>query len=212
VTEKSNSRTPDRVLDFWFADALAGASALALRSDFWFGEGADRAQVDREIEGEFRDEIELAAGGGLGEWAATPRGRLALILLCDQFPRNVFRGTPRAFASDARALELTLDGMRLRADAELHPVERVFFYMPLEHAERPDTQERAVQLLTTLAREAPAQTRFFFDDSAAAAGRHREIIRRFGRFPHRNAILGRASTEPEREYLAGDVEDFGQKA
>jgi uncharacterized protein (DUF924 family) len=211
VTEKSNLPTSERVLDFWFADGKTGADALARQSEFWFGEEG-RAAVDREMDRLFRHEVELAVAGGLGDWAATARGRLALVLLCDQFPRNVFRGTPRAFAGDRRALELTVEGMRLGVDTELHPVERLFFYMPLEHAEDGAAQDRVAPILAALTEEAPAAMRFFFDECRDAAGRHREIIRRFGRFPHRNAILGRTSTAAEREYLDGGSEHFGQKA
>ena len=210
MTEKSNPAASERVLEFWFADGLSGPEALARRSDFWFGED-DRAAVDREIERMFRRDVELAVAGGFSDWSATPRGRLALIVLCDQFPRNVFRATPRAFAGDARGCQLSEEGIRLRMDLALHPVERLFFYMPLEHTEDSAVQDHAAEVLAPLPEAVPAAMRFFFDECLAAAGRHREIIRRFGRFPHRNAILGRASTPAELEHLANGSEDFGQK-
>jgi uncharacterized protein (DUF924 family) len=210
VTEKSNPSASERVLEFWFADGMTSAEALAQRSELWFGED-QRVAVDREIDRLFRSEVELAIAGGLGDWATTPRGRLALILLCDQFPRNVFRGTARAFAGDLRARQLSEEGLRSHAHIKLHPVERLFFYMPLEHAEDGAAQDRVATILEALMQEVPAEMRFFFDDCFAAAGRHREIIRRFGRFPHRNALLGRRSTAAEQEYLQKGSEDFGQR-
>ncbi|HZF25771.1 MAG TPA: DUF924 family protein [Steroidobacteraceae bacterium] len=210
MTEKSNLTASERILRFWFADVPNSAKALENRSEFWFGEGA-LADVDRQIEREFRAEIERAAARKLESWEAAPRARLALILLLDQFPRNVFRGTPRAFATDAMALDLALEGMRLHADAELIPLERLFFYMPLQHAENRDAQERAVAACSTLALDAPQFMRSFFDVCTRSAEQHRDIIRRFGRFPHRNAILGRENTPPERDYLQANRHDFGQK-
>ena len=133
----------EEILRFWFADALDSREALERRMESWFGGESDAAAtkvIDRQIERQFSGDMERAARGEQN-WARTPRGRLAIILLLDQFPRNVFRGTARAFATDSMALELALSGMHLGADTALHVVERLFLYMPLQHAERPDVQD-----------------------------------------------------------------------
>jgi uncharacterized protein (DUF924 family) len=205
----------EEVLSFWFADALDGREALERRMEFWFGgerDAGNTGAIDRQIEGQFGPDMERAARGGLASWAPTPRGRLALILLLDQFPRNVFRGTARAFATDSMALELALSGMHLGADTALHVVERLFLYMPLQHAERTDVQEQSVAAVVALAVDAPVPLRPLFEECVRFAQQHRDIVRRFGRFPHRNAILGRASTPEEREFLALVASSFGQRA
>jgi uncharacterized protein (DUF924 family) len=216
MAEESN--LPDgveRVLNFWFGGPIENAEALRAQSGLWFGpEDADSqvGAVDQRIEREFRGDMERAATGQLADWTHAPRGRLALILLLDQFPRNVFRGTARAFATDSKALQLALEGMQSGADALLHPLERLFFYMPLEHAEDIGCQERAVAAVRALAQRAPDFARTYLDDCAGYAQEHRDIVRRFGRFPHRNAILGRQNTAEENDYLAQVSRDFGQKA
>ena len=131
-------------------------------------------------------------------------------LLLDQFPRHIHRGTPQAFAGDARALELTLDGLQKGADAALDPVLRIFFCMPLQHSELREAQEESVLAFRRLAGEAPAELRPVFEGTVEFAQRHQQIIERFGRFPHRNAVLGRASTPEELDWLAGGGERFGQ--
>jgi uncharacterized protein (DUF924 family) len=154
---------------------------------------------------------EAAAAGRLDDWAATPSGRLALILLLDQLPRNLYRGTARAFATDAAARALTVEGIEIGHDRALHPLERVFFYLPLEHAESPADQERCVQLFEALQREAPPGFEEPFAGFTRFARWHRDIVARFGRFPHRNRLLGRADTTEETRYLQGDAPAFGQR-
>ena len=129
-------------------------------------------------------------------------GRLALILLLDQLPRNIHRASPAAFAQDAKARDLCLRGLSLGADKALSPLARVFFYLPLEHAESREQQARSVALFEALAAEqADGPARETFEGFADFARRHQVIIQRFGRFPHRNAILGRTSTPEEAEFL-----------
>lgn len=169
----------DDVLTFWFAPG---------RKESWFGKSD---AFDREIGARFGSLMEDAAAGRLGHWTATPRGSLALCILLDQFPRNVWRGTPRAFASDARAREVAAHALAAGQDRCLTPDERMFFYLPFEHSEDPGDQERCVRLMAELGD--PEWLEY--------AVRHRDIIARFGRFPHRNAVLGRASTDEERAFL-----------
>lgn len=190
--------SPAAILDFWFG-ALAGDSATAqARQQLWWSKNA---VIDAEIRERFGPAVAAAAAGAHREWAREPRGRLALILLFDQFPRNIYRDTPQAFAHDGLALRLALDGLAAAADQSLRAIERVFFYLPLEHAESPALQERSVALFTALADGVPEADRKTFAGFVDYAVRHRDIIRRFGRFPHRNHILGRASTAAEEQFL-----------
>ena len=179
--------TPEDVLTYWFAPGPE-------RTARWFrGDAATDADVRRR----FASTLESAAHGELDGWAATPRGRLALIVVLDQFSRNVHRGTARAFAQDAHALALCVAGLARGDDRALAPEERAFFYLPLEHAEDAAMQARSVACFEALAAEAPEQSGF-----VDYAREHRDVIARFGRFPHRNAILGRRSTPDEEAFLA----------
>ena len=137
-----------------------------------------------------------------------PRRRLALILLLDQFPRGIFRGGARAFSQDNRALALAVSGTQLGADAALDPVERVFFYMPMQHAESRELQEESVSAFRRLAAEGPADLTRVFAQVAQRAEQHRMIIERFGRFPQRNRALHRVSTREEAEWLAARGTDL----
>jgi uncharacterized protein (DUF924 family) len=205
---------PDTVLDYWFGDARERPATLHEQRRLWFGSETDTAaDVDRrdtDLRARFGETVALAADGQLDGWSTTPAGRLALVLLLDQLPRNIFRGTARAFATDAAARALTLDGLERGLDRALQPLERVFFYLPLEHAESLADQDRCVDLFTTLEADAPAGLEETFAGFTRYARWHRDIIARFGRFPHRNRALGRPDTPAEEAYLAGDAPGFGQ--
>lgn len=181
------------VLDFWFgsrSDAQYGST----RSE-WFRK--DPA-FDAQIRARFGDAIEQAVAGGLKEWDAQGvQGTLARIIVLDQFTRNTGRDTPAAFEGDVLALAAARELVASGADQSLPPFQRWFAYMPFEHAENAQMQEQSVQLFTALAEAAPG-----FEGVLDYAHRHRGVIARFGRFPHRNAILGRASTPEEEAYLA----------
>lgn len=196
------------VREYWFGATPLSAAGLERRMQFWFGEAG--APQDEEIRARFGALVERAGAGELAGWAGGPRRRLSLILLLDQFPRNIFRGTARAFAHDEQALALTLSGMQSAADAALAPAERLFFYMPLQHAESLDAQDEAVAACRRLLAEAPAELRASFTETLRAAEQHRSIIARFGRFPHRNAVLGRSSTPEETHWLREGGASFGQ--
>lgn len=195
------------VLDFWFADAADGPDALARRNRVWFRGGE---AFDRQCAEGFTKTLEAAARGDLNHWKTSPRGRLALMILLDQFSRNIYRGTAAAFAQDDRALALCREGLEMGEDRQLAPCERTFFYMPLEHAEDRDVQRLSVHLFERLAEEAPEEWRAQLLANAGYARDHRVIVEEFRRFPHRNEILGRASTPAEDAYLAGDAPRFGQ--
>ena len=200
------------IREFWFGRLPLSADDLNRRIRFWFG--GDTTELgrlrDEHMRARFGELLELAASGDLASWADGPRRRLSLILLLDQFPRNMFRGSPRAFAHDAEALALTLSGMQSAADAALDPVERMFFYMPLQHAESREAQDESVAAYRRLLAEAPGELRAPFAGASRSAENHRAIIERFGRFPYRNKVLGRESTAAEEDWLRKGGERFGQ--
>jgi len=176
---------------------------------FWFGAADDpardrpRAQwfrkdpaFDAQVRTSFGALIELALEGGLMHWALEPAGALARIIVLDQFTRNAFRDTARAFAGDAQALAVARELVGSGGDRALPGVQRQFVYLPFEHAEDLPMQEESMRLFGQLAHDEPALA-----DLLTWAQRHHAIVERFGRFPHRNALLGRASTPQELEFL-----------
>lgn len=197
----------EAILSFWFKETELTAPQIDRRMDIWFGEDA---VFDHEIEKEFANDVEEASQGRLDHWAHQPRGRLALILLLDQFRRNMFRNTAKAFEKDKAALRLCVEGAMAKKDAGLSPIERVFFYMPLQHAESAKVQAKACELYNKLAEAVSATYRETFMTIVQFAELHRDVVDQFGRFPHRNQLLGRKNTPEEDEYLAGETPDFGQ--
>lgn len=199
------------IREFWFGKRPLSAEALSERMDFWFGEDAAQLALrDEEIRERFGEVLERALSGQLESWADGPRRRLSLIILLDQFPRNMFRGSARVFAYDTKALSLTLSGMQSGADGALDAVERIFFYMPLQHAESGEVQDESVAAYRRLLAEAPAELRGSFTGVLEHAEQHRSIVERFGRFPHRNHLLGRVSTPAEEAWLRESGARFGQ--
>ena len=196
---------------FWFGKVPLQPEGVAARLALWYGGDAEeQRRTDEQVRSRFGDLIERAAAGELAAWADSPRRRLSLILLLDQFPRHVYRGTERAFAADRAALALTLSGMQSAADAALTPVERIFFYMPLQHAELRDAQEESVAAYRRLLGEAPPELTAVFTSALESAELHRSIVARFGRFPHRNRVLERRDTPEEEQYLRERGRTFGQ--
>ncbi|MHB1351747.1 MAG: DUF924 family protein [Thiobacillus sp.] len=186
------------MLAFWFGPPGSAVATAARQRKLWFGKAPEN---DAAVTERFAPTLDQAARGVLDAWAKTPRGRLALVIVLDQFPHHVYRGRREAFAHDGQALALSLAAVASGEDRELAPIERVFLYLPLEHAESLALQEQAVSLFEALAREAAPAERALFDDFLDYARRHREVVARFGRFPHRNAILGRAPSPAEIEFL-----------
>lgn len=183
---------PEHVLTTWFPADDAAAQKL------WWGK--DEA-TDAALRERYGETLADARAGRLATWAATPRGRLALIIVLDQLSRNIHRGSAEAFAADPLARELVREGLALGHERALEPIERVFFYLPLEHSESLADQHDCVALFEALAAEMPADQRARFDFYTTFAVKHRDIVARFGRFPHRNAILGRTSTDEEQAFL-----------
>jgi uncharacterized protein (DUF924 family) len=180
----------ESILEYWFGNK--NKADYGKPKKFWFNKNN---KVDEEIKQQFSIDYELAKQGVLDSWKNEPQSCLALILLLDQIPRNIFRDQPQMYATDAKALNMTKFAIKHNFDQELLPVERWFIYLPFEHSENIDHQCQAVALFRTLSHD---------PDSAITidyAIRHFEVIRQFGRFPHRNQILGRETTPEEAEFL-----------
>ena len=188
----------DELLAFWFGDDSDDAAVAAAKAELWWGHSPATDEFLRE---RFGAAATAAAAGLLNHWAEAPRGRLALILLLDQLPRAVHRDTPGAFAQDAAARVLAEQGLESGANEALRPIERLFLYLPLEHSEDLEDQDRSVELFGELADSIPEEQRPTFSNFVDYAQKHREVIARFGRFPHRNRILGRESTAEEIAFL-----------
>ncbi|MGH8671617.1 MAG: DUF924 family protein [Burkholderiales bacterium] len=180
---------PQDIVDFWFGE---DAAALQQRRALWFSK---QPTFDDEIRRRFQAVYLQAAADGLQAWKGTAPGCLALILLLDQFPRNMFRSSAKAFATDTLALAIAQQTLRCGFDEQLTPLQRMFVYLPFEHCEDLRQQQRSLELFGQLAGEPEMQGVIDY------ALRHYEVIRRFGRFPHRNALLSRASTAQELEFL-----------
>jgi uncharacterized protein (DUF924 family) len=190
------ARPVESVLAFWFGPP--GSPPLG-RAGHWF---APDPAFDEEVRARFAELAERAAAGELEAWRESPPGALALVIALDQFPRNLYRGSARAFAADAAARDVCLDAQARGFDRALSRVERWFLYLPLMHAEDRALQERSVALFEALAAGAGPELAEALEQATDFARRHRDVIARFGRFPHRNAALGRASTREEIAFLA----------
>lgn len=187
------------VLDYWFGPENEDLKVINSRSKLWFGKDA---RIDQEIKQKFGALVERAVAEKLkAENFAAHLSHLAQIILIDQFSRNIYRDDSKAFAADPVALQMTLDGLEPGEDQLLRPVERLFYYLPLEHSENLIHQNRSVALFRQLQEDVPVDWQPAFAGFTDYAVRHQVIIERFGRFPHRNAILGRVSTAAELEFL-----------
>jgi len=195
----------DDILECWFGDAAHDARAAQARNKLWFGRNA---QFDALLAQRFGDLPRRMQQGEFDAWMLAPRTALARIIALDQFPRNLFRNRPEAFAFDQAALAAAIDAVQQQHDEALAPIQAVFIYMPFEHAEDPVMQVRAIQLMASLETRAPRELAQLFASFTDYAHRHAAVIAQFGRFPHRNEALGRASTPQESEYLAGGGQRF----
>ena len=174
--------SPQSILEFWFSDKVR---------PLWFN---STSEFDAELRDRFESVWQQAAAGKLDGWAETPEGALALVILLDQIPLNIYRGDPLCFSTEAKSRDITNLAIGRKLDTDLTDNQKAFLYMPLMHSESMDDQDKAVALY-----EAAGLT-----DNLLFAQHHRDIVRRFGRFPHRNKILGRPSTEAEQAYLESD--------
>ncbi|NMF85069.1 DUF924 family protein [Nodosilinea sp. P-1105] len=181
------------ILNFWFDDPHRPSSEYGQQRQIWFKKDPT---FDATIRQRFLVDYQQAAAGQLAPWQAQPRSCLALLLLLDQFPRNLFRGDPRSFATDDQALAIAHQAINQGFDQALVPVERLFIYLPLEHSESLADQNQCVALIEALHQHSPQ-----FEAPLDYAYRHQQVIQRFGRFPHRNQVLGRTTTPEEAAFL-----------
>jgi uncharacterized protein (DUF924 family) len=186
------------LLDFWFGDLGHADLPTSDRTNLWFGENEKLKLSMLET---FKDEYQLAISGNLSSWAESPRGRLALIILLDQFSRTFYRNSKNAFAYDQEAQDLCLGGLNEKMDQALTLIERVFFYMPLVHAEISEYQEQSIRLFQSLVSLSMTETTQVYQLFLAYAYAHFRVIKEFGRFPQRNTVLGRESTTAEIAFL-----------
>ena len=190
--------TPTDIIEYWLGPTPDDAESVARAAKRWY---AMDGGLDTEIRNRFGPLVQAVRQGALAAWEATPVGALGLVILLDQFTRNAHRGTPEAFAGDALALAVATRTVEGGLDRELGCAGRAVLYHPFEHSEEPSDQARSVALFEALAREAPPAWRDFAAEFVPFAHSHRDVIARFGRFPHRNLILGRESTPEETAYL-----------
>lgn len=189
---------PEDVLWFWLGDVDGdGLADKALTARWWRKD----PEFDQEIAAKFEPTWQAIMAGEREAWLAEPHSRLAFVIVLDQFSRNMFRNTPRAFEGDERVLAAVNEGVELGFDRSLHGHERVFFYMPFMHSEDLAMQDRGVELFAALRDSSEGRVREAVASNVDFAKRHRDIVERWGRFPHRNAVLGRESTPEEREFL-----------
>jgi uncharacterized protein (DUF924 family) len=197
----------DDVLEFWFVDTPVTVKQIDRLRARWFA--ADE-KFDAAVAKRFAEVLPLAQSGDLDQWCASARGRLALILILDQFSRRMHRGTSMAFAGDEKALKLCRQGIAEGADRALPSVERAFFYLPLQHAEELSGQLASVRLYDGLLADATAEFTPVLEEFAAEARAHRDVIARFGRFPHRNEMLRRELAPDEAQFMRGSRAKFAR--
>jgi uncharacterized protein (DUF924 family) len=195
------------VLDFWFGEIAEDGFCNSNRYPLWFK--GDEA-LDCQIREQFGALVELAASGALDDWRDTPEGRVALIILLDQFTRNIYRGQAKAYSLDEKAKRVCKEGLALAEDKKLPFAMRLFLYLPLEHSENRADQDISLKLHHALFDEIPEKSKPKFQRSLEYAEIHRNIIVQFGRYPHRNQVLGRKNTAEEAIYLSGNYSRFGQ--
>lgn len=193
------------ILQFWFGAFPTPYTADVTKADMWFKNGS---AYDSEIFIKFGVDYEKAISGELDHWVDSFRGRLALIILLDQFSRHIHRGTAESFVQDEKAQALCIDGIGAGDDSKCHAIERSFFYLPLEHAEDLEIQNLSVRAYEQLVCDVPEEYRKPFEITLSFAKSHHFVIEKFGRFPELNEILGRESTKEEQEFIESGKYSF----
>ena len=197
--------TANTIVKFWFGKDLETPRVVSELSRQWF---ASDPGFDELIRLRFESLPDRALKGDFVDWRRPPRPTLALVLVLDQFPRNLYRGTTRSFAYDSAAVDVSREAIARNVDRELHPLEAAFLYLPFEHAEDQDLQDQCVSLFRQLADRASPHLADQFGSLLGYAERHHAVIKQFGRFPHRNSVLGRRSTAEELEFLQSGGDTF----
>jgi uncharacterized protein (DUF924 family) len=196
-----------QIHDYWFGSADDWQQVLKDNGQRWFGSGE---AMDSEIRSGFATTLDSAQRGEMDEWQDSIIGIMALVLLLDQFPRHIHRGNAQAFAYDSLSLKACLRGIERGIDSAMSPVQHVFFYLPLQHAEDLQVQTRSIEMMELRTGQCSEDFKAFMANSLDYARQHHAIIQRFGRFPHRNQILDRANTEEEQKFLDAGADRFGQ--
>jgi len=195
-----NRKRINQILRFWFGNLKEDEIPSDDQRKSWW---VKDPEYDERIKDNFGNDLKMAINGELDDWRTGPEGSLALIILLDQFSRNIYRDTSKAFSQDEKAIQICLGGIEKDFDKKLHPVQRIFFYIPLMHSEDIEMQEKSLKYFSGLAEEykEPESIADVVSNSYEFAVKHYDIIKRFGRYPHRNEILGRESTPEEIEFL-----------
>ena len=197
----------DEILDFWIGRAADDPKAARDRGKLWY---QSTPESDEDLRRRFGEDLASAERGELDHWQDTASGALALVILLDQFSRNLYRGTARAFANDSRALAIAENAIAAGRDLEMPWIGRAFLYHPFEHSERLDRQERSVELFQGLVDDAPPEWKDELKGFLEYAIEHCGVVRQFGRFPHRNEVMERQSTDAEKAYLDSGARRYGQ--
>lgn len=200
-------KNSEAIIEYWLGDAEIDVRSAAERSRLWYGYSKD---TDQHIERHFKETLEQAESGQLDAWSKEPMGSLALVVLLDQFSRNIYRGTKAAFKNDNKAIEIARELISRNADTELSCIGRAFLYHPFEHSERMEDQDMSVRLFTALHEDVSEAWSESMKNFLTYSVSHRETIKKFGRFPHRNSILERQNTQEEIEFLEQDNRSYGQ--
>lgn len=201
--------TAESIVDFWLGPSATSPAAGLERVDWWYRGGPD---LDATIKERFGERVEQARQGELKHWRDTSAGNLALVILLDQFTRNNYRGTLSAYSGDVLAFEVLNHAIEAGLDLDLPVPGRIFLYHPCHHSEDLAEQDRGIALLQCMARDEPQEWRAYIERSIKGWGRHRDIVARFGRFPHRNTVMGRETIAEEAAFIADGAESFGQVA
>ena len=193
--------------DFWLGDSCTSPNNALGRKPFWYVGSLD---TDRRIHVLFGDAVQKARAGAFEDWCTQPQSSLALILLLDQFTRNLFRGTPEAYSGDSHALRYLRQIIKNQFDTRLHVVARIWLYHPLHHSESLDDQDQGSELLQKLLEVSHSRWHNYIKLSIVGWSGHRDIIKSYGRFPHRNVVLERSNTSKEEKFLELEGRSFGQ--
>ena len=205
--KKMENTIVDKIIEFWFADASNSPENAFSRKPFWYEGGKI---IDQKIQKAFSREVRRACDGELSHWVSTARGALALIIILDQFTRNIFRNTPYAYSGDELAINIVNISIKRGHDKVLSPASTIWLYHPFHHSEKVEEQDYGLALLYSLKERSPKAWQDYIKKSIAGWTRHRQIISRFGRFPHRNHILKRETTSEEKIFLNQNGRSFGQ--
>ena len=208
MPNKRSGNNSDAIIHYWLGSSDSNPAVFATQQKLWY---SSKAETDNHIRTAFESDLASAENGDLTHWRNTPEGSLALVILLDQFSRNLYRGTPAVYANDVQAQDVVVSLLEKDGHLGFNIPARIIFYHPLHHAENLKLQEKAVSLFEEMLESASDEWRESVAGNLTSIKKHSDIIRKFGRFPHRNNILGRQSTQEECQYLQQDKRTYGQK-